>query len=50
MSKGTLFFFYFENLLNSNKPQDKRFRDTRFFGGHIDRVLQGLTVPTLNAL
>ena len=35
----------FDTLLNNNKPQDKRFRDTRFFLGHINRVPRGLTVP-----
>ena len=34
----------FDTLLNNNKPQDKRFQDTRFFWGHIDRVPRGLTV------
>ena len=39
-----MIFFEFDTLLNSNKPQDKRFRDTRFFLGHIDCVPRGLTV------
>ena len=34
----------FDTLLNNNKPQDKRFRDTQFFLGHINRVPRGLTV------
>ena len=37
-------FFDFDTLVNSNRPQDKRFRGTRFFWGHIDRVPRGLTV------
>ena len=38
------FFSDFDTLVNSNRPQDKRFRGTRFFWGHIDRVPRGLTV------
>ena len=37
----------FDTLLNNNKPQDKRFRDTRFFLGHINRVPRGLTVANI---
>ena len=42
----------FDTLLNNNKPQDKQFRDTRFFLGHINRVPRGLTVvvKTLTAI
>ena len=28
---GHDFFLNFDTLLNNNKPQDKQFRDTRFF-------------------
>ena len=38
------FFLEFDTLLNSNKPQDKPFRDTRFILRHIDLVPRGLTV------
>ena len=38
-------FFLILTLVNSNRPQDKRFPGTRLFLGHIDRVPQGLTVP-----
>ena len=40
----TRFFPDFDTLVNSNRPQDKQFRGTRFFLGHIDRVPRGLTV------
>ena len=38
------FFLDFDTLLNNDKPQDKRFRDTRFCLRHIDHVPRGLTV------
>ena len=37
-------FLIFDTLVNSNRPQDKRFRGTRCFLGHIDRVPRGLTI------
>ena len=39
-----MIFSDFDTLVNSNRPQDKRFRGTRFFLGHIDHVPRGLTV------
>ena len=39
-----MIFWEFDTLLDSNRPQDKQFRDTRFFLGNIDRVPRGLTV------